>query len=550
MRTYRGFGPRAQATPQTEPLPGREGMVQNDAGGYGWKLSPLDRLRRFLILGSEGGTYYVKERELTQRNIAALDECLADPEMAAQAVNLIAEVNDKGLAYRNSPALLALARAAGHKDVRVRCHALAVLHTVARTPTHLFEFLSYTQEYRGWGKGLRNAVANWYDTKSPDALAYQMVKYRQRGGWTHRDVLRKAHATGAHQPLYLWATHGVGAFSQERSFRKDGKRYPALSLSDLPDVVLAYEQVQATPTVAVAVKAITDYRLPWEALPSSVLKSPDVWSAILAAGMPMTAMIRNLGRMTACGAIAPWIVEEGTIIATLHDTEHLCRSRIHPMQVLVALLTYQAGKGARGSLTWTPSQRIVDALDDAFYASFENVEPSGKRMILAVDVSGSMRGPDLMDVPGLSPRVAAAAMAMTVARTEPDHQIMAFCDRFVPLNISPRQRLDDVLRITAALPFGKTDCALPISWSMQQKLRDVGAFVVLTDCETWSGNVHPTQALSAYRRHYGADTKLVVVGMTANEFTIADPTDPRALDVVGFDASTPRVVSDFAAGRI
>ena len=63
-----------------------------------------------------------------------------------------------------------------------------------RTGTHLFEFVDYVTMYRKWGRGLRTLIASWYTTKDADALAYQVVKYRQRGGWTHRDLLRKAHA--------------------------------------------------------------------------------------------------------------------------------------------------------------------------------------------------------------------------------------------------------------------------------------------------------------------------------------------------------------------
>jgi hypothetical protein len=43
------------------------------------------------------------------------------------------------------------------------------------------------------------------------------------------------------------------------------------------------------------------------------------------------------------------------------------------------------------------------------------------------------------------------------------------------------------------------------------------------------------QALADYRRGSGIDARLVVVGMVANTFSIADPTDPGVLDVVDFD---------------
>ena len=39
----------------------------------------------------------------------------------------------------------------------------------------------------------------------------------------------------------------------------------------------------------------------------------------------------------------------------------------------------------RGESTWTPVARIVDALDAAYYQSFGNVEPTGKRLLTLGD---------------------------------------------------------------------------------------------------------------------------------------------------------------------
>jgi 60 kDa SS-A/Ro ribonucleoprotein len=112
--------------------------------------------------------------------------------------------------------------------------------------------------------------------------------------------------------------------------------------------------------------------------------------------------------------------------------------------------------------------------------------------------------------------------------------------------ISPRQRLDDVVRQVSSLPMGGTDCALPMVWATKNKV-EADAFVVYTDSETWAGNVHPVQALRAYRERMGIAAKLIVVGMVSNGFTIADPSDAGMLDVVGFDTATPQLISGFAS---
>jgi 60 kDa SS-A/Ro ribonucleoprotein len=226
--------------------------------------------------------------------------------------------------------------------------------------------------------------------------------------------------------------------------------------------------------------------------------------------------------------------------------------------VLAALVTYQSGHGARGTAAWRPLGAIVNALDAAFYASFALVDPAAKRMLLALDVSGSMSCGAVGGIPGLTPRIASAAMSLITAATERDHAFVAFTANgsgyggqwsagdpgITTLSISPRQRLDDVVGHIAGLPMGGTDCALPMRWAQANRI-DVDTFVVYTDNETWAGGVHPAQALREYRNARGIPAKLVVVGMTSTGFSVADPDDAGMLDVVGFDTSTPPVIADF-----
>ena len=102
-----------------------------------------------------------------------------------------------------------------------------------------------------------------------------------------------------------------------------------------------------------------------------------------------------------------------------------------------------------------------------------------------------------------------------------------------------------MVKAVSDLPFGGTDCALPMLWAAENKV-PVDIFCVYTDSETWAGDIHPVQALRAYRQKMGIGAKLVVIGMVSNGFSIADPDDGGMLDVVGFDTATPSVIADFA----
>jgi 60 kDa SS-A/Ro ribonucleoprotein len=112
----------------------------------------------------------------------------------------------------------------------------------------------------------------------------------------------------------------------------------------------------------------------------------------------------------------------------------------------------------------------------------------------------------------------------------------------------PTMTIDDALSLVN-LPFSSTDCALPMVSALERK-EQVDAFVIYTDSETYMGKIHPQVALEEYRRATGIDAKLIVVGMTSNCLTIADPKDLNTLNLAGFDTATPRIINDFIGGGL
>jgi 60 kDa SS-A/Ro ribonucleoprotein len=536
-------------TPQSAAIPGTS-QIRNSNAGYSWAVDDWARLDRFLILASEGGTFYATERKLTRDNAAAVLRCIAAD--GARVVARIVEISDAGRAPKNDPALFALALAAKLGNETTRRAAHAALPRVARIGTHLFHFAEYVKALGGWGRGTMRAFARWYNDMEAGRLAFQAVKYQSRDGWSHRDVLRKAHpvaSSAQHQAIYHWMVKGW-----------DG-------VGDVPhpdrvlQTIWAFERAKRMKTradVADLCALIADCGLPHECVPTEMKRFPQIWLALLPQ-MGLTALVRNLGKMTQVGLLEAQSDAQRFVVSRLERAEALRAARIHPLALLVALKTYSQGHGEKGNLVWKPRQKIVDALDRAFYLSFETLEPTCARTLLALDVSGSMAGPPIAGMPGITPRVGSAAMALVTAATEPNHEIVAFTNGpyrsahsaagygsgISGLAISPRMRLDHVVKAVTDLPFGGTDCALPMIWAAEHKV-PIDVFCVYTDSETWAGDIHPAQALRAYRQKMGIGAKLVVIGMVSNGFTIADPDDAGMLDVVGFDTATPSVITDFA----
>jgi 60 kDa SS-A/Ro ribonucleoprotein len=570
---------RAVKTPQSRPLPG-SGQVKNPAGGYVWQAGDWARLRRWLVIGSEGGTYYAGQDKLTLDNVDALLRCIEKD--AVRTVAEVVNVSVAGRAPKQDPGIYALAVLCSHERQDVREAGLAAIPVVCRTASTLFMFLSFCEDMRGWGRGFRKAITRWYLNKSAEDVAYQMVKYRQRYGWTHRDVMRQAHpyaveggylgglplheqgtamASWQHRTLIDWATHREKAEYNDILNDHDPERYAAFI-----GPVVAYEElVKATsPQDVCATIAAYGRAVPHEAIPAEHMTS-DVWFALLKAGMPMTALIRNLPRMSRPDKNGKTLltgVSSATdlVVQQLSNPEHIRRSLVHPMKLFVAARTYAHGRSEQGTGTWTPVSRVIDALDEAYYLAFDNVVSMG-RLLIAYDVSQSMNRNMCTGLPNTTAREASVAMSLPLMLDNP-YDVVAFsdgtagrglianADRTAPaavltqLNVSPRQRITDVCSSVNDLNFGGTDCALPMLWALEQR-REYDAFVVYTDNETWSGVIHPSEALNQYRKQMGINAKLIVHSMTAGRSSICGPRDPHSLDMVGLDASAPGVMAEF-----
>jgi len=312
-----------------------------------------------------------------------------------------------------------------------------------------------------------------------------------------------------------------------------------------------------------AIKLVRDHGLVREQIPTHLLNSSDIWKELLMSkgangkqtGMPLEALTRNLGKLS---SLPNFMGQENTntICARLSSEEDIQRSRIHPFKVLVASRVYGFGHALKGALSWTVSPRVRDQLTGTFLRSFKNVPPTGKRYMAALDVSGSMSAM-CMGSPAISCREASAALALMLYETEPHVYVRGFTAAQVSgagfYNFDPYVRNGMTVEqfITATnSPFGPTDCSLPMLRAIQENL-DVDAFIVMTDSETYAGSVHPQVALENYRKHANKpNAKLIVVGMTANCLTIADPNDRNTLNLAGFNAAMPEIIAMFVRGEL
>jgi len=446
----------------------------------------------------------------------------------------------------------------------------------------------------GWGRMRRKGISKFYSDEKKEAsrLLYLLTKYKQRSQWSHKQVLTYSHPkmkgedSQAKNLVLRYCTRGYEKVEAELNelAAKPG-------ISDVVSEVIAYIKVihavsQLSPDTEGDEDKLLDYlktygirtqakefisefpggemienkegkkspiQIVREHLPTGFLKSRKVWEALLI-DMPMTAMIRNLGKMSSMGMFDEGSPNVDIVKKALNNTKRLQSARVHPMKVLIAMQVYSTGKGDKGSLTWNVNQDIVNALNAAFYKSFRTPEigqnfKTDKKFMLCLDISGSMTSGGCVGCPTMSPALASVAMAMVTWNIEDDVDLMAFGSSFMDMTsvLKKEMTIEQAMAASQGIRMGGTDCSLPMTYAKEKK-KDVDCFIVYTDSETNCNRISPMTALRMYNQDRNRDAKLIVCGMQVNGFTIADPNDRNALDVVGFDAGVPDVMSNFARG--
>jgi 60 kDa SS-A/Ro ribonucleoprotein len=531
---YKFFTNKKTGTPQSQPIPGREAeMIQGRSGGWMFDAGIWKMLRRCLLIGTAQSTYYAGKQELTEDFVTVVRQAIAEnPSRVAEEILYASD----GRAINNSAPILALVLLSMGEAPEAKKAFAEIFPSVVRTGSHFYEWLNYTKSLRGFGKVVREAGKTWLSREDVKGLAYQLLKYQQRHNFCHRDALRLFHVkppTPDHQMLFEWVVKGW-------------EELPAEIPSEALAQIWWYEWLKRNPDKTH--QAITKGHLTHEMAAPVGRMDKSAWQ-LLFNEMPIGALLRNLGSLTELGVLrADEHYNLGRVAAVLNNKEHLRKGRIHPIDVLKALKTYQSGgRLGRSKKTWNPVDRIVDILEKAVELSFEVVEPTGKVFMHAVDVSGSM-GSLVADM-GLSCCEIATTMALVTAKAETNYMIRGFATDFRNLGITAKDSFSSAVAKASNQNFGGTDASVAYDWMIQNKFKaDVICF--WTDSESWAGYKHPSQALSQYRKKVNPDIKAVYVTLAPYRITLVDPKDPLSWDLGGFDPGTPRIIQMLAAGEL
>ena len=527
-------------TPQS--VKARPEQVFNRAGGAVFQSSIWTNLNRFLTTGITGNMYYAGKHELFAENRNGIYVCMQEDPI--KTIDMIADISYEGRAIKNLTCVFALSVAMADPRLEVRRYAYDMMGRVIRIGTDLFALDKFMtrkppikdvkRPQRGWSHGLRKAIERWYNNHTPEELAFEVAKYQSRDGGDHLHMIRMSHLYGAtpeHNTVIRWVLD-----NQEK--------YP-YNVADLPAILRTKIALSQVTSLEDVLTILRETRAPEEFIPGEWKKHNEVWVEMLK-NLGTGAIFRNLCNLAHRGALTAervkWLVEERL------NQRAIERSRMHPIKLLLAYGLYLDGSRYQRNgetQTWTVDRDLKRHFEQCYLWGFKNLVPTGKKIYLALDVSGSMgMGSCYEGVGWLTPRVCSAALANVFLKTEENVTARGFMTGLVDLGLTRDMTLDQTVRKISNLSFGGTDCAQPMLDALKKR-EFYDTFVVITDNETWAGSCHPFEALQRYRSKINPFAKLAVVAMQPSRFTIADPSDAGMLDISGFDSAVFDVLRNF-----
>ena len=443
--------------PQSAPLPGQAAEQRRRLRLGGRRLGaaaplPDPRLRGRQLLRVASGRSRARTREAVERCLARGRRARGRRDRRASARRAARRRTTRRSSrsrWRRAPATRRRARRRSR-----RCRRCA------RTGTHLFQFATFVEGFRGWGRALRRAVGALVRRRAGGRARLpggQVPPARGRdaprpaapgapGGPGRAPATRRSTSRTSTRRLFEWIVRGgddrrPAAHRRGLRARAGGDDAGARRRSSSASTACRARRCRAgAPDLARGLGGAARGHADDGARPQP---GDDDARRRARAG---------LGRHGAGGRAAR---RRGAHPRGARAPDRACWRRCARTRPAAA---------CAAAATWTPVREVVDALDAAFYTAFGNVEPTGKRLLLALDVSGSMAcgarrrraGPDAARrLGGARARHGGDGDAVRDRRLlrrrggwKPGRRGrgLGYTDGLTPLAISPRQRLDDAVQ--------------------------------------------------------------------------------------------------------
>jgi len=415
----------------------------NEAGGTAYLRDAKSALALYVTTGCLNGVFYA-EAEAQLGQVVAMCETVPAEFVAKAAIHA------RQRAYmKDMPALLMAYLAQRDGDMMARAFERVIDN--GRMLRNFVQILrSGAVGRKSLGTRPKRLVQRWLERSSVPAVLGASVGRNP----SLADVIKMVHpkpADAERAALYAWLI---------------GKAYRAEAL---PAVVRDFEAFKSS-----AGAPVPD--LPFQFL--TALPLTDEHWKVIARRASWQTLRMNLNTLARRGVFADADLV-AQVAARLRDENEIRRARVFPYQLMAAYNAASAGM----------PQAILDALQDAMELATANVPSVDGRVVVAVDVSGSMNSPVSGHRKGATSTVrcvdVAALLAACVKRVNPDARILPFAESVKALRLNPRDSVMTQAQRMSALCGGGTCISAPLAMLNGERMA-VDLLVVVSDNQSWA----------------------------------------------------------------
>ncbi|GHC08790.1 vWA domain-containing protein [Thermomonas carbonis] len=418
--------------------------ARNEAGGLAYVRTPESALALYAATGCLNGTFYASAAEQLDKALALAAQC--DPAFVARTAVYARQVAH----MKDMPALLLATLSTRDRELLAKAFPLVVDN--GRMLRNFVQIVrSGVVGRKSLGSLPKRLVRQWLERASVDAIVQAAIGNQP----SLADVIRMVHpkpVDPARQALYAWVV---------------GKPF---DIEALPAKLQAYEAFKRVP-----VGQLPD--LPFQYY-TSLRLSAKQWR-VLARNASWQTLRQNLNTFARNDVFTDGETVKA-LAATLRDPAKIAKARVFPYQLMMA---YTASGGGD-----VPTA-IREALQDAMEVATRQVPKLDGRVVVAVDVSGSMGSPVTGHRKGATTSVrcvdVAALVAACVQRSNPDARVLPFDTDVRPLQLNPRDSVMTQAKQLASLCGGGTSISSPLA-RLNREGAIVDLLVIVSDNESWA----------------------------------------------------------------
>ena len=416
---------------------------RNEAGGVAYVRDAKEALAQYAAMGCLNSVFYADAATQLQKALALCD-AVSSEFVAKTAIY----ARQRGF-MKDMPALL-LAYLA-QRDGASMAQAFDRVVDNGRMVRNFVQIIrSGAIGRKSLGTRPKRVVQKWLDRASVQSVLSASIGKSP----SLADVIRMVHpkpSTAERAALYAWLI---------------GKTYQA---DALPAVVREFEAFKLS-----AREPVPD--LPFQFLTALPLTG-DHWRAIAERASWQTLRM-NLNTFARHGVFAN-AASVARVAKRLRDVNEIRRSRVFPYQLMAAYNVASDGM----------PQAILDALQEAIELATANVPAMKGRVVVAVDVSGSMNSAISGRRKGATSKVrcvdVAALLASCIKRVNPETRVMPFAESVKSLRLNARDSVLTQAQQMSALCGGGTRISAPLAM-LNTERADVDLLVIVSDNQSWA----------------------------------------------------------------